>query len=64
MNLTTDLEETMTFIEAISESDAEGYLKYLSDIYGHYRIAKDYFINRSFRGPKDFYIPKMLRKGF
>lgn len=58
-----DLVELTRTTEAISERDAEGYFAYLASIYKRYRIAKDHFITRSFRGPMDFYNPKSLYHG-
>lgn len=56
----TDLVKLTEFLEGISYEDAQGYLNYLSDVYKRYLVAKDHFIEKSFRGPKDFYNPKTL----
>jgi phytoene desaturase len=58
-----DLVELTRTMEAVSERDAEGYFAYLASIYKRYRIAKEHFITRSFRGPLDFYNPKSLYHG-
>lgn len=56
----TDLVKLTEFLEGISYEDAQGYLNYLSDVYKRYLVAKDHFIEKSFRGPKDFYNPKTM----
>lgn len=56
----TDLVKLTEFLEGISYEDAQGYLNYLSDVYKRYIVAKDHFIEKSFRGPMDFYNPKTL----
>ena len=58
----TDLVKLTEFLEGISYEDAQGYLNYLAEIYKRYLVAKDHFIYKSFRGPKDFYNPHTLRQ--
>lgn len=58
----TDLVHLTDYLEGISYEDAAGYLKYLADIYKRYLVAKDHFIEKAFRSPKDFYNPKTLKK--
>lgn len=60
---TNDLVEMTIENEKISEEDAQGYLAYLADVYKRYLVAKNHFIDRSFRKPTDFYNPKMLYQG-
>lgn len=59
-NVSTDLVKFTAFLESIGHRDTEGYLKYLSDIYERYVIAKNHFIEKSFHGPGDFWSPKSL----
>lgn len=60
MHATSDLVKMTKEHEMISEKDTQGYLAYLADIYKRYLVAKDHFIDRSFRKPSDFYNPKSL----
>lgn len=60
LNATSDLVKMTEENEAFSESDASGYLAYLSDVYKRYLIAKNHFIEKSFRKPSDFYNVKTL----
>ncbi|VEU82263.1 Dehydrosqualene desaturase [Acholeplasma hippikon] len=60
MDASSDLVHMTKTHEAISEKDTQGYLAYLADIYKRYLIAKNDFIDRSFRKPSDFYNPKTL----
>lgn len=60
---TNDLVQMTIDNEKISEEDAQGYLAYLADVYKRYLVAKNHFIDRSFRKPSDFYNPKMLYQG-
>lgn len=56
----TDLVEFTRFLEGFGQAEANGYLRYLSETYSRYLVAKDHFIDRSFRGPADFYNPTSL----
>ncbi|WP_025724976.1 phytoene desaturase family protein [Acholeplasma granularum] len=49
--------------EQVSEEDAQGYMAYLAEVYKRYLVAKNHFIDRSFRKPSEFYNPKMLYQG-
>lgn len=60
LNVSSRLEKTIQMIEKISETDAQGYVRYLSNIYQRYFVAKNSFIERSFRKPTDFYNPHIL----
>lgn len=60
-DVSTDLVHFTKYLEGISEQDAEGFLKYLGDIYGRYLIAKDNFIFKSFHGLSDILSPKSIR---
>lgn len=62
LDVSTDLVDLIKFLEGISEKDALGYMQYLSEIYKRYLVAKDHFIEKSFRKPTDFYNPKTLLK--
>lgn len=59
----SDLTKMISTIEEISLQEASGFLRYLSDIYSRYLIAKKHFIEKSFRKPTDFYNPKTLYQG-
>ncbi|MBV7391932.1 phytoene desaturase [Enterococcus sp. ALS3] len=63
LTLSNDLVELTKTLESISEEDAQGYFAFLADIYKRYIIAKDAFINKSFRSVWDFYNPKSLWSG-
>lgn len=60
--VSSDLTKLTPFLESLSEKDAEGYFKYIYSTYKRYLIAKNYFIEKSFRSAKDFYNPEMLVK--
>ena len=62
IDISSDLVQLMKTLEEISLEDAAGFLRYLSSIYDRYSVARDYFLQRSFRNKKDFYNPFMLHK--
>lgn len=64
MDATSDLVKLTQQNENVSEKEALGYLKYLADIYERYLVAKNHFIDRSFRKPSDFYNIKTLYQAF
>ncbi|KNZ43151.1 phytoene desaturase family protein [Acetobacterium bakii] len=59
----SELSSLVTTLESVSAEEAQGYLAYLSDVYKRYLVAKYFFIDRSFRSPRDFYNPKTLLAG-
>jgi len=59
----SELSSLVTTLESVGEEEAQGYLAYLSDVYKRYLVAKEFFIDRSFRRPFDFYNPKTLSAG-
>ena len=61
--LSNDLASMTAAVEAVGEKDAQGYFEYLALLYKRYLIAKDNFLQRSFRKPIDFYNPKSLVAG-
>lgn len=61
--VSNDLVKNIEMFESISSDDAEGFLKYLSDLYHRFNIAKDHFLQRPFRDAKDFYNPFMISQG-
>lgn len=63
LQFSSDLTKLTKTLEGISEADAQGYYKFLADIYQRYLIAKDNFLSRSYRKPWDFYNPKSLMQG-
>jgi len=58
--ISSDLVELMKTFEGINEEDAEGFLKYLQQIYERYTVAKNHFLQRPFRRKRDFYNPATL----
>lgn len=58
--LSSDLVDIAKSFEVYGEAEMLGFLKYLTDIYAKYINAKNNFIYRSFRGPKDFFNLKTL----
>jgi phytoene desaturase len=60
LKATSDLVNMTLENEKFSEKDAQGYLAYIADVYKRYLVVKEHFIEKSFRGPLDFYNPKML----
>ncbi len=60
VRVSTDLVHLTSYLESISDEDASGYLRYISETYDKYIIAKDHFIEKSFRKPTDFYNPSTL----
>lgn len=59
-NLSNDLVELFKTLENISEEDAAGLLKYLSNIYDRYLVAKNKILNRSYRNIWQFINPEGL----
>lgn len=62
VQVSAHLEETIRSIESVSEAEAQGYLAYIAQMYKRYLIAKNSFILKSFRTPKDFYRPHVLNE--
>ena len=60
VEVSTDLVDLTSYLEGISDEDSSGYLRYISETYDKYLIAKDHFIEKTFRKPTDFYNPKTL----
>jgi phytoene desaturase len=58
--MSTDLTKLTKLLESISPEDTLGYFQYISDTYKRYLVAKDEFIEKSFRYKGDFYNPKSL----
>lgn len=61
--VSNDLVKNIEMFESISSEDADGFLKYLSDLYHRFNIAKDHFLQRPFRNAKDFYNPFIISQG-
>lgn len=59
-NLSNDLVELFKTLENISEEDAADLLKYLSNIYDRYLVAKNKILNRSYRNIWQFINPEGL----
>ncbi|HLR92730.1 MAG TPA: phytoene desaturase family protein, partial [Atopostipes sp.] len=60
IQMSNDLVELFETLEGIDEEDASGFLKYLSNIYERYLVAKNKILNRSYRKLGDFINPKGL----
>ncbi|TCK98284.1 phytoene desaturase [Natranaerovirga hydrolytica] len=58
--MSTDLYKLTTLLESVSEEDTLGYYEYLADTYKRYLVAKDQFIEKSFRKKRDFYNPNSM----
>ena len=63
MNVSNNLVEWTQTLESISQEDAVGFLKYLSDLYEGFTVAWDSILQRPFRKQSDFYNFSMLKKG-
>lgn len=61
-DISSDLTELTKTIERISEEDAEGFFGYLQEIYKRFLVAKNHFIQRPFRRPRDFYNLSTLKQ--
>ncbi|MDD2534058.1 MAG: phytoene desaturase family protein [Eubacteriales bacterium] len=59
----SELSKLVQTLEAVSEADAQGFLRYLSDVYERYLVAKEHFIGRGFRTWTDLFNPKTLMAG-
>lgn len=59
-SVSSNLASLTELLENISHEDTLGYLQYLADVYKRYLVAKDEFIEKSFRYKGDFYNPKSL----
>jgi len=59
----SELSSLIKTLESVSETETQGYLAYLADVYKRYLVAKEHFIDRSFRNASDFYNPKTLLAG-
>lgn len=62
IDISNDLVELMQLFEMSSEKDAEGFLRYISDLYNRFNIAKNHFLQRPFRTKKDFYNLNMINQ--
>ena len=62
ISVPSDLTLLHNLLNDIEKDSADGFFKYLSEIYHRYIIARDHFIRRSFRKASDFYNPKTLKK--
>ncbi len=63
IDASTDLVNIIRDLEPKGEAAASGYLTYLNETYKKYLVAKNHFIERTFRKPSDFYNPKTLWQG-
>ncbi|USS93230.1 phytoene desaturase family protein [Fructilactobacillus ixorae] len=60
--ISNDLVQLTKLFETSSDADMAGFLNYLAEIYRKYLNAKDNFIDRSFRSPRDFFNLKTLKQ--
>lgn len=58
--VSSELTKLTQLLESISPQDTLGYLNYMADVYKRYLVAKDEFIDKSFRDRGDFYNLKSL----
>ena len=63
-SVSPDLSKLVEMTEKKGRKTAEGFFKYLSDIYERYRVAEAHFITRPFRYKRDFYNPFMLYQAY
>ena len=61
-DVSSDLVSLINTMEGISDKDAQGFLRYLTDIYERFIVAKDHFLQRPFRNAKDFYNPSTIKQ--
>jgi len=61
LEASSDLVKLVKDLEKRGDDVAQGYLTYLNETYKKYLVAKDHFIEKSFRNPRDFYNFKTLR---
>ncbi|MBG9989280.1 phytoene desaturase [Aerococcaceae bacterium DSM 111176] len=59
-NLSNDFVELIKLLEEESEEDTSGFIKYMSNIYERYLVAKNKILNRSYRSLGEFINPKSL----
>lgn len=59
-NLSNDLVDLIKVLENESEEGASGFIKYMSNIYDRYLVAKNKILNRSYRNLGDFINPQSL----
>lgn len=58
--LSNDLVELMEILENESEEDAAGFMRYMTDIYERYLVAKNKILNKPYRKLTDFINPQSL----
>lgn len=59
-SLNNDLVDLIELLENESEADAAGFMRYMSNIYDRYLVAKNKILNRSYRKLGDFINPEGL----
>jgi phytoene desaturase len=59
-SISSNLPKFIGQLESFSERETAGYLRYLSDVYQRYIIAKEAFLEKSYRKPRDLYHFKTL----
>lgn len=63
LEVSNDLVQLIELFEGVSEQDSEGFLRYISDLYSRFNIAKNHFLQRPFRNKRDFYNLDILNQG-
>ncbi|TWT01542.1 NAD(P)/FAD-dependent oxidoreductase [Planomicrobium sp. CPCC 101079] len=61
--ISSDLIKLTKTLESFGEEDAQGFFKYIQEIYSRFVVAKEHFLQKPFRKPSDFYNPTVLRQG-
>jgi len=59
-SMSSDLVELTALLDRFGGNDTQGYLAYLADVFKRYQVAKEEFIEKSFRGAGDFYNTRSL----
>ena len=61
IEISHNLTKFISQLETFSEKETSGYLKYLSDVYHRYIIAKESFLEKAYRKPSDFFNLKTFK---
>lgn len=58
--ISSELTKFINQLEKVSEKETAGYLAYISDVYRRYILAKEAFLEKSYRKPSEFFNIKTL----
>lgn len=61
IDVSQDREAFADNLEAIAVGSSKQYEEYMQEMEKRFYVARDHFITKSFRSPRDFYNPKMLK---